>query len=120
MVRGTMTTLSAPATSKALWCCPEGFVIQDVIINGVTSADVTIHGVRDRKATEFRQPTDADLAAGTVGIAIWYPSPMYPSATTEHKCYDVANNKYVGIVLSNNGGWSPNACHIAVTWVPAS
>lgn len=115
---GVMSTLIAPPTSKDIYCVPEGYVIQDVLITGVSSSDVTIHGVRSREVTEFPIPTAVNKLAGHIGIAIYFPSPMYPSATTPHYVGNVASNKYVGIVLSNNNAWSNNGCHYSITYVP--
>ena len=113
-----MFTLTAPSTSKDFWYCPEGHVIADLWINGVTGSDVTIHGVQSRNVTDFPTPNQADKQFGTGGIALSFPSPMYPSSSEAYWVPNIETAKIVGIVLENNSGFSDNGCHISAVYVP--
>mgnify|MGYP003649133760 CR=1 FL=1 len=111
-------TLLAPSTSKDFWYCPEGHVISDLRITGVTGSDITIHGTRARTVTDFPTPTQADLQFGTVGIALSFPSPMYPSSSAEFVVENIETAKIVGVILENNSGYSDNGCNVSAVYVP--
>ena len=113
-----MCTLYAPFSSKDAWFCPEGWVIDDVMINGFSSGDIKLHGVRSRQETEFPTPSARDKTNGMVGIAIEFEMMMYPSAPTFYAVKGVASDKLVGLVMSNTSLFSDGGCQISVVMVP--
>lgn len=111
-------TLYAPQSSKDAWFCPEGWVIDDVTINGFSSGDIKLHGVRSRQLTEFPTPSAQDKQNGMVGIAIEFEMMMYPTANTFYPVRGIATDKLVGLVMSNTSTFSDGGCQISVVMVP--